>query len=68
MRILSENPGKIVGIVLDNCSVYFSKEACKLWEDEKIYVLPLPTYTPFLNPREKMWLNMRRHVCHNHPY
>ena len=33
-----------------------------------IQLVPLPTYSPWLNPIEKLWLWLNKDVVHNHQY
>ena len=57
-----------VKIVLDNYSVHFTKRAQDYLEglDERIELVPLPTYSPHLNPIEGFWLFLKSHALSNH--
>ncbi|MDD5095820.1 MAG: transposase [Dehalococcoidia bacterium] len=39
-----------------------------LQEDPRLIVLPLPTYSPWLNNIEKLWRLLRQEVAHAHPW
>lgn len=59
-----------VKIVLDNYSVHFTKWVRDFLDecDGKIEFVPLPTYSPLLNPIEGFWLFLKLHVLSNHLY
>jgi len=50
-------PGDIV--ILDNLVAHKDVEACRLIQDAQATVLPLPAYSPDLNPIEKMWSKVK---------
>ena len=39
-----------------------------LGRQERVQVLPLPTYSPWLNPTEKVWGWTKQRVTHAHPW
>lgn len=56
-------------IVIDNWPVHFHpKVAAELDKDPRIQLLPLPTYSPWLNNIEKLWRWTKHHVTHAHPW
>jgi transposase InsO family protein len=56
-------------IVMDNWPVHFHPSALgPLAQDDRVEILPLPTYAPWLNPIEKLWRLLKQHVCHAHPW
>lgn len=60
---------KIV-LIMDNASYHKSKAslaALSLFED-RVRVVWLPTYCPFLNPIERFWLHMKTLACANKLY
>lgn len=59
-----------VKIVLDNYGVHFTKRVRDFLDecDGKIELVPLPTYSPHLNPIEGFWLFLKSHVLSNHLY
>jgi hypothetical protein len=58
-----------VYIVMDNWPVHFhAKALAPLAQDERIEVLALPTYAPWLNPIEKLWRLLKQVVTHAHPW
>jgi len=60
---------KKVYIVLDNWPVHFHTDALsQLARDPRIELLPLPTYSPWLNNIEKLWRWVKERVTHAHPW
>ena len=56
-------------LVLDNWPVHFHpKVQAALAADPRIHLLPLPTYSPWLNPIEKLWRWIKQRVTHAHPW
>jgi len=56
-------------IVWDNWLVHEHPTVqAALRKDERIHVLPLPTYAPWLNAIEKLWRLVRQEVAHAHPW
>lgn len=55
-------------IVLDNWPVHFHPKVERaIARDPRICLLPLPTYSPWLNPIEKVWRLLKQRVVHAHP-
>jgi len=75
---LARNVGKLslrypqaqqIYLVWDNWPVHnHPKVQAALAEDDRIHVLPLPSYAPWLNPIEKTWRWARQRVSHTHPW
>jgi transposase len=59
-----------VFIVLDNWSVHFHEYVKKNLARgaRKIVLLPLPTYAPWENPIEKVWLLLKKELLTHHPF
>lgn len=58
-----------VYIVMDNWPVHFHTKALgPLAQDERIEVLALPTYAPWLKPIEKLWRLLKQVATHAHPW
>jgi putative transposase len=58
-----------VTLVMDNWPVHFHERAVRaLREDPRLEILPLPTYSPWLNPVEKLWRWIRQRLERNHPW
>jgi transposase len=61
-HLLTEYPRQHLILVMDNASYHHSKTvkaALTLYED-RILVIWLPTYSPFLNPIERFWLHFKQ--------
>lgn len=69
-RISAAYPqAKKLYLVMDNWPVHrhpFTQQAAAA--DERIHVLFLPTYAPWLNNIEKLWRWMKHYVVHAHPW
>jgi transposase len=60
---------KKIYLVMDNWPVHFHKDALgPLLKDPRVEVLPLPTYSPWLNNIEKVWRWVKDKVTHAHPW
>lgn len=60
---------KRIYLVMDNWPVHFHKDALRpLLADPRVKVLPLPTYSPWLNNIEKLWRWVKARVTHAHPW
>jgi transposase len=61
---------EVLSVALDNWSVHVNKEvqASLQARQSKIHLLYLPTYAPWLNPIEKVWLKLNRERAHMHEY
>jgi len=61
-QLLAEYPRQHLILVMDNASYHHSKTvraALSLYED-RIWVIWLPKYSPFLNPIERFWLHFKQ--------
>jgi len=58
----NEYPNKKLMLIMDGAGWHHSKE---LMSHENIKIEFLPAYSPELNPVEKLWQWLRRHVCRN---
>jgi transposase len=60
---------KVIYIALDNWPVHFhayvQEHLAKI--HSRIRFLPLPTYAPWTNPQEKVWLKLSREILTQHP-
>lgn len=69
MAVANYPDAKKVYLVMDNWPVHFHKDALgPLLRDPRVEVLPLPTYSPWLNNIEKVWRWVKGHVTHAHPW
>ena len=60
---------RTIYLVMDNWPVHHHLRAWQGVEaDERLKVLWLPTYAPWLNPAEKIWKWVRQRLIHMHPY
>ena len=59
-----------VKIVLDNYGIHSTKRVRDFLAelDGRVELVPLPTYSPHLNPIEGFWLFLKSHVLSNHLY
>lgn len=56
-------------LVWDNWPVHAHEKVRKALERQKrVEVIWLPTYSPWLNPIEKLWRRVRQRVSHAHPW
>ena len=56
-------------LVMDNWPVHTHPKAWRaIQEDQRVEVLWLPTYAPWLNPAEKVWKWLRQRLTHMHSY
>ena len=56
-------------VILDNWPVHFHDKVLKAIEKyPTIEFIPLPTYAPWLNKIERLWLFMKKKISHMHPY
>ena len=61
---------KTIHVIWDNAAYHKSKEI-KKWLSRpncRIHLIQLPTYAPHLNPIERLWGVMHKHVTHNKFY
>lgn len=66
-QLLAAYPGKRILLVIDNYGIHSSKASQAFLKDhaDRIRILPLPTYSPHLNPIEPWWKHLKRHVNTN---
>jgi transposase len=57
-------------VVLDNWFVHFHPYVLDYLAKHcpRIELVPLPTYAPWTNPMEKVWLKLSRDLLYHHPY
>ncbi|HAL49297.1 MAG TPA: hypothetical protein DCP37_16225 [Dehalococcoidia bacterium] len=56
-------------LIMDNWSVHFHPKVQEaLAADPRIQVIPLPTYSPWLNNIEKLWRWAKQRITHAHPW
>lgn len=60
----------VIYIALDNWPVHFHGYVTDHLKarNSRIRLLPLPTYAPWTNPMEKVWLKLSRELLSQHPY
>ena len=60
----------VIYIALDNWPVHFHGYVRDhlAARNSRIRLLPLPTYAPWTNPMEKVWLKLSRELLPQHPY
>ena len=61
-HLSQEHPGAHILLVLDGAGWHKAKE---LKVPDGIELVPLPPYSPELNPAERLWQWLRLHVCRN---
>ena len=70
-KIEARNPDKsTIHVIWDNAG-YHRCEAVKKWlarPECRIHLIRLPAYSPHLNPIERLWALLHRHVTHNRYY
>jgi len=59
---------RVIFIVLDNWPVHFHPDVLTALASSKICLLRLPTYAPWANPVEKVWLRLSQQVLHLHEH
>ena len=70
-RIEARNPHKSTIHVIWDTAGYHRCEAVKKWlarPECRIHLIRLPAYSPHLNPIERLWALLHRHVTHNRYY
>jgi len=55
-------------IAWDNWPTHFHPHISLALQTSRLTLLRLPTYAPWTNPVEKVWLRLKREVLHHHPY
>ena len=66
-QLLVEHPRQHLILVMDNASYHHSKTvraALSLYQ-ERILIIWLPKYSPFLNPIERFWRHLKDLACAN---
>lgn len=53
-------------VIQDNWFVHFHPQVIEAARTAQVDVVPLPTYSPWLNPIEKLWRQLRQEVLHMH--
>jgi hypothetical protein len=60
---------KKIYVIIDNWPVHYHPDVRTILDrDQRIELVPLPTYSPWLNYIEKVWRWLRQKVTHGHPY
>lgn len=60
---------KKIFIILDNWPVHFNKKVLDAKDKyPKVEFVPLPTYSPWLNKIERLWLFIKKTISYMHPY
>lgn len=69
-QLLAAYPGRKLSVALDNWSVHTAHEARAFYarHRERLEIIWLPTYAPWLMAQEKIWKWMRSFVTHQHPF
>ena len=57
-----------IWVVLDNWPVHFHAAVLAACRDSKVKLVAWPTYAPWTNPTEKVWLKLYAEVLHLHDY
>jgi len=55
-------------VVQDNWPVHFHPDILLALTGSRICLLRLPTYAPWTNPTEKVWLRLNQELLHHHDY
>ena len=61
-KIVEENKGKSIVLILDNSRAHFSTKTAATAEKLEINLVFLPPYSPDLNPVEFIWKTIKREV------
>lgn len=59
---------KTVFLVQDNWPVHFHPDILDALTDSRTCLLRLPTYAPWTNPIEKLWLRLKQELLHQHDF
>ncbi|HEX3036648.1 MAG TPA: IS630 family transposase [Thermodesulfobacteriota bacterium] len=62
----SYSPEQEIYLVLDNWPIHYKPQVVEAAEVNRIKLLYLPSYAPWLNPIEKLWRWMKQSVIHMH--
>jgi len=55
-------------LVVDNWPVHFHPDLLLALSRSRLCLLRLPTYAPWTNPTEKVWLRLKQQVLHHHDF
>jgi transposase len=55
-------------IVMDNWPPHFHPTLLLALQNSKLVLLRLPTYAPWTNPIEKLWLRLNQELLHHHSF
>ena len=55
-------------VIQDCCPTHFLDEVCHAAVQAEITQVPLPTYSSWRNPIEKLWRWLKQDVIHMHPW
>lgn len=61
-------PARHLTLIWDHWPVHTHPAVVARAAEERITLLPLPTYAPWLNPIEKLWLRLKAAVLRLHPW
>lgn len=59
---------RTIYLVQDNWQVHRHPTLLTFFQTSRIIPLYLPTYAPWTNPTEKVWLRLKQEVLHLHPF
>lgn len=58
----------VIYVICDNAKYHFSKEVKKWLKNSRTKLIPLPAYSPELNPIERLWKIFKKHILYNKFY
>jgi transposase len=58
----------VIYVIQDNWPVHFLPDIVEAAAKVGVELVRLPTYAPWTNPVEKIWLNLKRELLHHHPF
>jgi putative transposase len=69
-QLVAAHPGRRIYLILDNATIHArAKNVIQWWESHpQVVPLWLPTYSPRLNPVERLWGEIKQRVAANHCY
>ena len=69
-QLVAAYPGRTIYLILDNATIHARAKIIIRWFEKHPQVVPLwlPTYSPFLNPVERLWGEIKQRVAANHCY
>ena len=59
---------QVIFVVQDNWPVHFHPDLLLALLDSRLCLLRLPTYAPWTNPTEKVWLRLYQELLHHHAF